>query len=369
MTDNSEHLETNAAANSEQERFSEAYRHAMDGVTMSPQLRERVLRLQNKKPEPVILRVMRPVACAAACLVVVFAARSWIKTEQFSMDTAATTEAAARSVSSEAVASSAYADYAPETAAESYGAAEKAASAAPAEDSKEDSKNEAAPEEQQAAAYDAGDGAAEAAVPTEGGAQSSGYAASSEPYVLGAHTAMPGNESENGILPEEETDGEETVPESASEDGEPDSKESNDVPGELSGNTGGFMTITNPLVRYDSVQEAETVLGWAVKLPPLPEIFSVTLISGALVEINWDDGNSYYRMAKAELGSDISGDYNSYPITTTVENGYALQLRGDEQDAYRLLTWQDGGYSYAYCSDSPMTADEAISLVEQILGR
>ena len=364
MTDNSEHLEINAAANNKQERFSDAYKRAMDGVTMSPQLRERVLRLQNKRPEPLILRVVRPVACAAACLAVVIAARSWIKTEQFSMDTAATTEAAARSVSSEAVVSSAHADYAPETAAESYGAAEKAASAAPAEDS----KNEAAPEESQAAANDAGDGAAEAAVPTEGGAQSSGSAASSEPYVLGVDTAMPENESENGIPPEEETDGEEAFPESASEDGEPDSKESSDVPGELSGNAGGFMTITNPLVRYDSVQEAETVLGWAVKLPPLPEIFSVTLISGALLEIDWDDGNSYYRMAKAELGSDISGDYNSYPITTTIENGYTLQLRGDEQDAYRLLTWQDGGYSYAYYSDAPMTADEARSLVEQILG-
>lgn len=358
MTDNSEHLEINAAAGKEQERFSDAYKRAMDGVTMSPQLRERVLRLQNKKPEPLILRVARPIACAAACLAVVIAARSWLKTENFTFDTADTTEAAARSFSSEAIVSSTHADYAPETAAESYGAADEAASAAPAEDS----KNEAAPEEQQAAANDAndtndtGDGAAEAAVPTEGGAQSSGYAASSEPYVLGAHTDMPENEPEGGVLPEEETDG------------EPESKESKDVLNELSENGGGLMGIANPLVSYDSVQEAETVLGWTVKLPPLPEIFSVTLISGSLFEVDWDNGNSYYRMAKAELGSDISGDYNSYPITTTVENGYALQLRGDAQDAYRLLTWQDGGYSYAYYSDAPMTADEARSLVEQILG-
>lgn len=359
MTDNSEHLETNAAANSEQERFSEAYRRAMDGVTMSPQLRERVLRLQNKKPEPVILRVMRPVACAAACLVVVFAARSWIKTEQFSMDTAATTEAAARSVSSEAVASSAYADYAPETATETYGEADLPSSAALTADEVDGAAPEAA--EEDGAAQDEKTGGA---VPAEGSADSAAESPSAEPYVLGAHTDLP--EEETASLPAEESDAEETV--SANEEEGP-AQENRKGHNGKSENDGGMMTIVNPLVSYDSIEEAAAVLGWEVKLPPLPEDFSVTLISGELLQIDWDNGNSYYRMAKSEVGSDISGDYNSYPAVANVENGYTLRLRGDEQDAYRLLTWQDGGYSYAYCSDSPMTADEAISLVEQILGR
>lgn len=359
MTDNSEHLETNAAANSEQERFSEAYRRAMDGVTMSPQLRERVLRLQNKKPEPVILRVMRPVACAAACLVVVFAARSWIKTEQFSMDTATTTEAAARSVSSEAVASSAYADYAPETATETYGEADLPSSAALTADEVDGAAPEAA--EEDGAAQDEKTGGA---VPAEGSADSAAESPSAEPYVLGTHTDLP--EEETASLPAEESDAEETV--SANEEEEP-AQENREEHSGKNGMDGGMMTIANPLVSYDSIEEAAAVLGWEVKLPPLPEDFSVTLISGELLQIDWNNGNSYYRMAKSELGADISGDYNSYPAVATVENGYALRLCGDEQDAYRLLTWQDGGYSYAYCSDSPMTADEAISLVEQILGR
>lgn len=357
-----------------QERFSEAYKRALDGVTMSPELRERVLRLQNRKPEPLFLRVIRPAACVAACLAIAVTAQQLTKADKFQLSTANTTAAVNETLSSAALFSSTQADYSPEAAydtagietsdsssaavPESYDIAEDGPSAGRAYDGTETASPEDAPAQLDAVPEDEND----AALPA-------GTESRIEPYVLSASTDLPEN------APEESSSV--TQDETPSENGglapqaeEQSSKiELNAASADDPNKTDDHTMVSNPITVYVTLSEAESVLGWNAKLPPVPyEYIQITLINGNLLQIQWNDGLCYYRMAKAELGDDISGDYNTYSASAIVENGYTLQLRGNAENAYTLLTWQADGYSYAYSCNTPMTADEAIILVEGVLG-
>lgn len=346
------------------ERFSDVYKRTIDGVTMSPELRERVLRLQNRKPEPLFLRIIRPAACVAACLVVIVAARQLSKTDTFQLSTADTGAAA----NSTALSSNMQAAYAPETA---YDTADMGA------DSSEGYSAAKSADTAEEPLYDgsAYSGEEETAIPEDAPAQSeNGNTAPSsesdtriEPYVLSASTGMPPEdvsveEGSSSTLQEESSS---WAPREASSSVTEDHASSES--GEAMEVTENIMAA-NPVSVYETLSEAEAMLGWRAKLPDIPyDDIQISLINEKLLQLQWNNNQCSYRMAKAELGDDISGDYNAYPASAAVENGYTLQLRGQADDAYTLLIWQADGYSYAYACDTPMAAVEAIALVKGIL--
>ena len=81
MNNYSNHKGKSDCTESEVRRFSSAYKQAMEPITVSPELRERILRLQDKKIQPRWIKIVRTTACAAACLTIVLAARGWLVTE------------------------------------------------------------------------------------------------------------------------------------------------------------------------------------------------------------------------------------------------------------------------------------------------
>ena len=124
--------------------------------------------------------------------------------------------------------------------------------------------------------------------------------------------------------------------------------------------------VPNPITSYETISDAETVLGWKVKTPAL-EGASFYLISESLFEVDWENGD-YYRMAiTSQWGTDISGDYRPYRFSMTETlNGITVTLSGNESDSYNLLIWQDGEYSFAFYSSSPLTLTEAETLLKSI---
>ncbi len=371
MTNNSTPVKQNEPALKEHERFSDAYKRAMDGVTMSPELRERVLRLQNKKPEPLFFRIARPAACVAACLAIVFTARHFTQTNIFQLETANTTAAVDEELSSVGFLSSAQADFHSEIAFDTD--TSDSSSAESAESHRIEAREGTSSGQQAGNGYQTAvpqdiPENEEAAAESEDGPSCSDLPSRADPYVLSASIGMPEEDA-----PQEPTEGEESSAPAQDDEPMPYTEEKWDIDNgtESAGDgTNQMTTVANPVVVYDSLSEAEAVLGWSAKLPPIAySNVQIALISEEVLQICWAEGTVYYRMAKSELGEDISGDYTIYAVTTIVENGaYTLQLRGNEENAYTLLTWQGDGYSYAYSCSTPMTADEAIWLTESTLG-
>ena len=45
---------------------------------------------------------------------------------------------------------------------------------------------------------------------------------------------------------------------------------------------------------------------------------------------------------------DVSGDYNDYDVTETMEiNGMTVIAKGETADSYSVVIWNDGTYAYA----------------------
>ena len=87
----------------------------------------------------------------------------------------------------------------------------------------------------------------------------------------------------------------------------------------------------------------------------------ITLVENTvkLVQIDFADG-SLYRMARGK--EDISGDYTRYDVRKSWRaDGRRITTRG-EKDAYRSIIWNDGTYTYAYLTDTPLNRAEATAL-------
>ena len=131
----------------------------------------------------------------------------------------------------------------------------------------------------------------------------------------------------------------------------------------------GAEEIPNPMVQYKSVRDMEKKLGWTIPVPAglkKKPVESCWLISDETAQINYRDG-SMYRVAKSSRKTtDISGDYNKYPVDRNwLAGSFRIRGRGD-REAYKLLTWDANGYAHSYASAQPLTKDAATKLV---LGR
>ena len=331
MNNYSNHKGKSDCTESEVRRFSSAYKQAMEPITVSPELRERILRLQDKKIQPRWIKIVRTTACAAACLTIVLAARGWLVTESqnLSISNESTASTAAYSEGNAAVAGSSKsrqtdAKQQENTAYDDSGSPDQPESAEvePAQPEKaaapslQQADSAAMPQqtdrpEEEPPSSDTSEAAAEISHADTGSAQV--YSSSASAQAADEEPEDSSQTSFNSVIPEE------TSGAAAPVSDQTDTAGSGGQPVvQISGND---AAATNPLTSCSSVEEAEAVLGWSVVLPDLTGA-NLSLIDGSLFQASWED-NQCYRMARTSIwGTDISGDYNQYScsVLQTVNN-------------------------------------------------
>ncbi len=109
------------------------------------------------------------------------------------------------------------------------------------------------------------------------------------------------------------------------------------------------VTVVNPYIYCDSIDEAESIVGFDVDAPKSmlnKELEYIVVISGDTIELDYGNDDKSISLRKAPGSDDISGDSNSYSIEKTYLLGkIEITIKGN--DKINLIMWTDSGYSYA----------------------
>ena len=135
-----------------------------------------------------------------------------------------------------------------------------------------------------------------------------------------------------------------------------------------------YERIANPVVQYDSVEEAVQVVG---HLCPIPTIYSrynqkASVIHNTLIQIDFSDDSGDVLTIREERrpSGDISGIYNTYAYNGTVQiDGNDVDVKGDSEDSIVLVNWNDGAYSHSIIyANGGHSLDEVKAVVAEING-
>ena len=116
--------------------------------------------------------------------------------------------------------------------------------------------------------------------------------------------------------------------------------------------------IGNPWSDWESLQEAETAVGFTFGLPESIGNYTAAAfrtLNNELIEIIYRDGDSEVRVRKQTgEGQDISGDYNQYDTCTeeAMNGGTIVHYHNSHNNAVKQIISYDG-YSWS------ITASEA----------
>lgn len=133
--------------------------------------------------------------------------------------------------------------------------------------------------------------------------------------------------------------------------------------------------VPNPLVVYDSVEEAQQALGFSCKVPGvLPAGYAQTLIQtidNKVLEIEYENAGgdrlTYRTAQKNDDNTDISGDYNSYTQSSELEiGGLAVAAKGNATDLWNLATWVDGDMVYSIGTPAGISTEDLTGMIESL---
>ena len=89
-------------------------------------------------------------------------------------------------------------------------------------------------------------------------------------------------------------------------------------------------------------------------------------MNGEMIQVIYLNGDERLFVRKAAGSDDISGDYNVYSESQTVQIGdYTVTMEG-ENGEISLAKWSFGGYTYAVMPDVPMKAAAMTELISQV---
>lgn len=375
MNNYSNHKGKSDCIESEIRRFSSAYKQAMEPITVSPQLRERILRLQDQKIQPRWIKIVRTTACAAACLTIVLAARGWLVTESqnLSISNQSGSSTATYSLAGNSVSDSAEPGQENETVTmddsssiesdqpETEEVVQDEATMAP---STQQTDSAAASEQTVSPKKVPSSNVSEPANETSHNKADDGKTYIPQASDGAGNNANSGSSQTTYITDAPQGMSNETAPAS---DDQPETTDTADS--HTTAQVSGSGTwIANPSVSYSSTAEAEKILGWSIAAPDLTGA-SLSLINGSLFQASWEDGQCYRMARTSEWSADISGDYNQYACAVIQETDrFTLTLKGNAEDAYTLLTWTDDQFSYSWSSTgSGMTQADAEAFVQSIV--
>lgn len=130
------------------------------------------------------------------------------------------------------------------------------------------------------------------------------------------------------------------------------------------------VQVPNPLVVYNSVDEARAAMNWQFAVPSsIPEgygIKDVIVIGNSLAEVNYihNDKEMVYRTQKGE--KDISGDYTVYKTVETVTvDEVDVTVKGADADI-GLATWCKDGISYSLQFGEAIDMETLTAVIQDI---
>ncbi|MBP5553881.1 MAG: hypothetical protein J6X94_03310 [Lachnospiraceae bacterium] len=139
----------------------------------------------------------------------------------------------------------------------------------------------------------------------------------------------------------------------------------------------GVTELANPFIDCESLEEACEISGIELNIPDdfsfgFDRIYRA--MDGRMIEVIFMEGDEeVYRIRKgltSELGTDISGDYNEYSVSTNIDSAnYAATLSGNEEDKTSLAVWNDDTYSYSVTFEEPVPTVSAIGIIDMIMAQ
>ena len=138
-----------------------------------------------------------------------------------------------------------------------------------------------------------------------------------------------------------------------------------------SSEVGGNDQIPNPWVDCSDMAVAKLVAGFDFTVPDSAAGLTdrtIQAVEDEIIQVIYEDGsddNSNYVYLRKGAGSDdVSGDYNAYSDTQTVDvNGASVTVKG-EGGVWKLATWTQGDYTYSISAPGFNSVDELTALAE-----
>ena len=131
--------------------------------------------------------------------------------------------------------------------------------------------------------------------------------------------------------------------------------------------------IPNPWTDYDSKDDAAQAAGFDLAVPDeisgcSEKSYRVLSAEGdVMFEIIYASGeDETARIRKAPGADDVSGDYNEYAETETVDaGGVSVTMKG-ENGLVKLAVWTNGDYSYALSVENAIGQSDMAALVANV---
>ena len=117
------------------------------------------------------------------------------------------------------------------------------------------------------------------------------------------------------------------------------------------------VQLADPFVPCENLEQAARLTGFTLELSHTPE--TVSVLDNTMIEANMENGICVRKAAGSE---DISGDYNRYPESRTV-NGVTLKGTGN---AVSLAIWNTQGYTYSVSVREPVSQAQMLELIANI---
>ncbi len=138
----------------------------------------------------------------------------------------------------------------------------------------------------------------------------------------------------------------------------------------LGGDDTALVAIANPWQECADLAQACDLAGFGMTVAQAPQgsveaSTYIQVIPGEIVELDYydalDERVAYVR--KAVGSEDVSGDYNAYDLTQTLDvDGVQVEARGSDE-GWSCVTWTDGDYSYAIGFLTPASTEQVEALV------
>lgn len=132
--------------------------------------------------------------------------------------------------------------------------------------------------------------------------------------------------------------------------------------------------IANPWSEVETLDDAANATGFTMAAPDALDGYAgrtIQVMDNAMIEVIYgdaDDGAApliYVRKSVSE-GEDISGDYNEYAESGTLDvDGIRVEVRG-EGGLWYVATWSSGGSSFSISSTGGLDEATLAALVRQV---
>ena len=133
------------------------------------------------------------------------------------------------------------------------------------------------------------------------------------------------------------------------------------------------VQIPNPWTDYDSKDDAVQAAGFDLTVPDeisgcSEKSYRVLSADGdVMFEIIYASGeDETARICKAPGANDVSGNYNEYAETETVDVGGVRVTMKGENSLVKLAIWTNGDYSYVLSVESGLSQNDMAALVSNI---